>query len=339
MRLRRHYPIPATLRVTATLGTAFAAATATLAFAADARDWPQWRGPGRDAVSPDTGLLDRWSGTGPPLAWKTSGLGAGFSSLAVAGGRIFTLGDRDGAQLLIALDGASGKSIWSTRVGPAWGGQYGGSRSTPTVDGDRVYALGTEGDLVCLDAATGRERWRRSLPGDFGGRMMSGWKFSESPLVDGDRVVVTPGAPDAALAALDKLTGREVWRASVPAAGSRGRDGAAYSSIVVSNGAGVRQYVQLTGRGLVGVAAQDGRHLWSYDRVANNVRLHRLTATLLSLERWTGLSVSIPSAPALRIGGSRRGHGASRISSTVTVNPGSAFDDADSPRRQATRSP
>jgi outer membrane protein assembly factor BamB len=139
------------------------------------------------------------------------------------------------------------------------------------VDGDRVYALGTEGDLVCLDAANGRERWRRSLPNDFGGRMMSGWKFSESPLVDGDRVVVTPGAPDAALVALDKLTGREVWRASVPAAGSRGRDGAGYSSIVVSNGAGVRQYVQLTGRGLVGVAAQDGRHLWSYDRVANHV--------------------------------------------------------------------
>jgi outer membrane protein assembly factor BamB len=139
------------------------------------------------------------------------------------------------------------------------------------VDGALLYAMGTEGDLVCLETATGRERWRRSLPRDFGGQMMSGWKFSESPLVDGDRVVVTPGARGAALVALDKRTGKEIWRSSIPDLGAAGGDGAAYSSIVISNGAGVKQYVQLLGRGLAGIRAEDGTFLWGYNRVANNV--------------------------------------------------------------------
>jgi outer membrane protein assembly factor BamB len=146
----------------------------------------------------------------------------------------------------------------------------GGSRSTPSVDGDRVYALGTEGQLVCLRTADGSEVWRLSLPGDFGGVMMSRWKFSESPLVDGDRVVFTPGAADAFMVAVDKMTGRELWRTSIPDLGPNGRDGAGYSSIVVSEGAGVRQYVQLAGRGVVGVRSSDGRFLWSYNRVAND---------------------------------------------------------------------
>jgi outer membrane protein assembly factor BamB len=231
-------------------------------------EWPQWRGPARDAVSRETGLLSQWAPSGPPLAWKAQGLGRGFSSIAVASGRIYTMGDRDGGQQLVALS-ADGKQLWASKIGPVWDDGYGGPRGTPTVDADRVYAVGTEGDLVCLDAATGREQWRRSLPRDFGGRMMSSWKWSESPLVDGDRVVVTPGAQAAALVALDKRTGRDVWRTTVPELGPRGRDGAGYSSIVVSEAAGVRQYVQLMGRGLVGVRASDGRLLWSYNRVAN----------------------------------------------------------------------
>ena len=139
------------------------------------------------------------------------------------------------------------------------------------MDGDLVYALGTDGDLVCLEAASGKERWRKSLVRDFGGRVMTIWKFSESPLVDGDRLVVTPGARDAALVALDKKTGKEIWRTAVPDMGPQGKDGSAYSSVVISNGAGVKQYVQLLGRGLVGVRATDGKLLWSYNRVANNV--------------------------------------------------------------------
>ena len=263
------------MRLTRPLLIFAAAATSAVALAAQtaprAADWPQWRGPNRDGLSRDTGLLSSWAPSGPPLAWKVSGLGAGFSSVAVAGGRIYTMGDRSGVQSLLALNQADGRPVWSARVGPTWDDEMGGPRGTPTVDGDAVYAIGTEGDLVCVEAATGKERWRKSLPRDFGGRMMSMWKFSESPLVDGDRVVFTPGGSSAYLVALDKRTGAEVWRTPAPPAGPRGREGAGYSSVVVSTGAGVRQYVQLTGRGLVGVRASDGKLLWSYNRVANDV--------------------------------------------------------------------
>ena len=244
-------------------------ALALFAAAADGADWPGWRGPNRDAASSESGLLPAWPASGPPLAWKASGIGAGLSSVAVVANRIFTMGDRDGSQHVVALDTKDGKILWSARVGPAWVEEYGGSRSTPSVDGDSVYALGTEGDLVCLEAATGKERWRKSLPRDFGGLMMSRWKFSESPLVDGDRVVVTPGARDGALVALDKRTGTTIWKAAIPDLGPNGNDGAAYSSIVISNGVGVKQYVQLMGRGLVGIRASDGAFLWGYNRIAN----------------------------------------------------------------------
>lgn len=236
-----------------------------------AADWPAWRGPERNGLSPDTGLLKRWPSGGPPLAFRAGGLGNGFSSLAIAGSRILTMGDRGADQYVIAVDGEDGRQLWAARVGAAWEDEYSGPRSTPTVDGDRVYAISTDGDLVCLDLATGKERWRKSISRDYRGGMMSGWRFAESPLVDGDRVVFTPGAPKALLAAVDKMTGKEIWRSATPQFGARGKDGAAYSSIVVSNAGGVRQYVQLTGRGLVGVRAADGWVLWSYNRIANDV--------------------------------------------------------------------
>ena len=236
-----------------------------------ASEWPQWRGPNRDAIAKESGLLKQWPASGPPLAWKANGLGGGFSSLAISGGRIYTLGDRQGSQQVVAVNLADGKTAWTAKVGPVWEDEYGGPRGTPTVDGDRVYALGTDGDLVCLQAATGKEVWRKNLERDFGGRMMSSWRWSESPLVDGDRLIVTPGAAKAALVALDKKTGKEVWRAAVPRLGEKGADGAGYSSVVISNGGGVKQYVQLTGRGVVSVRAQDGKFLWGYNKVANDV--------------------------------------------------------------------
>lgn len=241
------------------------------AAAARGGDWPQWHGPKRDNVSTETGLSRQWGPNGPTLAWQASGLGLGFSSLAITNGRIFTMGDHGAEQFIEALDAKSGKMLWKTKVGPSHEDEYGGPRSTPTVDGALLYAVGTEGDLVCLDTATGKEVWRRSLPKDFGGRMMSDWKFSESPLVDGDRVIVTPGAREATLVALDKKTGKEVWRTATPDLGPGGRDGAAYSSVVISNGGGVKQYVQLLGRGVIGVRASDGKFLWNYNRVANQV--------------------------------------------------------------------
>ncbi len=235
-------------------------------------DWPSWRGPKRDALSPDTGLLKSWKAGGPPLAFKATGLGTGYSSVSVAGDRIYTLGDKGGTQHLFALDAKDGKTLWTAKIGAPWVDQFAGPRGTPTVDGGSVYAVGTEGDLVCVDAATGKQRWRKSLATDFGGQVMSSWKYSESPLIDGDRVIVTPGGSKALLVALDKNTGQDVWR-TYPERdlGPKGKDGAGYSSVVISNAAGVKQYVQLTGRGLVGVRASDGRLLWNYNKVANDV--------------------------------------------------------------------
>jgi outer membrane protein assembly factor BamB len=256
-------------------GRVFLAIASSVAVLADvpaqAGDWPGWRGPTRDALSTESGLLQEWPSSGPPLAWKATGLGAGFSSLAVVGDRIYTIGDRDGAQQVLALQRTDGTLVWSTKLGDPWNDEYGGGRGTPTVDGDLLYAIGTGGNLVCLETATGKERWRKSLPRDFGGTMMSSWKWSESPLVDGNLVIFTPGARDAALVAVDKKTGETAWKTAIPDLGSKGADGAGYSSIVISNAAGVKQYVQLLGRGLVGVRASDGKFLWGYNRVANEV--------------------------------------------------------------------
>ena len=240
-----------------------------------AADWPQWRGPARDGRSAATGLLQEWPDGGPPLAFKASGLGGGFSSVSVAADRIFTMGDLEDGQYVMALSRQDGSHQWKTKVGPTWEDSYLGPRSTPTTDGDRVYVMSTEGVVYCLGAADGEVKWSRNLPADFGGVMMEirghQWKFSESPLVDGDRLVVTPGANDAVMVALDKMTGEEIWRADLPALGEGGADGAGYSSVVISEGGGVRQYIQLVGRGAIGVAADTGRFLWGYNRVANNV--------------------------------------------------------------------
>ncbi len=233
-------------------------------------DWPQWRGEHRDDISNDTGLLAEWPEGGPPFAWKATGLGRGFSSVSIENGRIYTMGDREGGQFVIALNLTDGKELWSRRIGDVWEpAGYAGPRCTPTADGKRLFALGPHGDLVCLESDTGQEIWHRNMKADFGGMMHSGWGYSESPLVDGGQLICTPGGADAAIVALDKLTGSEIWRAAIPTLGDHGGDGAAYSSIVIGNGGGVRQYVQLMGRGVVGVAAKDGKFLWGYNRVAN----------------------------------------------------------------------
>ena len=236
-------------------------------------NWPGFRGPLRDGISTDTGLLTSWPAGGPPKVFTATGLGNGYSSVSVVAGRIFTVGDRRDGQYVIALEEATGKPLWSTRVGGKNDdGERGGTRTTPSVEGDLLWVVDTDGDVVCLETATGKERWRKSMPADFGGRMMSSWAFSESPLIDGDRVVVTPGGAKAQMVAMEKTTGKEVWRASaMPKLGTNGGDGAGYSSIVISNGGGVKQYVQLMGRGLVSFRASDGWFMWGSNRVANSI--------------------------------------------------------------------
>jgi outer membrane protein assembly factor BamB len=232
-------------------------------------DWPQWRGPRRDAVSTESGLLHSWPKEGPTLLWnsktasKGKSVGTGYSSVAVAGGRIFTMGDHGKDGFVYALDEETGKQLWATRIGS---GQGDGPRCTPTVDGERVYALSRQGELVCLGVAHGDLRWRLNYKTDLGGRMMSGWDYSESPLVDGERLICTPGGDNAALVALNKFTGDIIWKSKISNTGGSG-----YASVVVTEVAGIRQYITLLGqsRGVVGVAANDGTFLWSYNRIAN----------------------------------------------------------------------
>lgn len=232
-------------------------------------DWPQWRGPDRSGLSRDTGLMKSWPAGGPRLAWKAPGLGGGFGQCAVVGGRIYGVGLRGAEEIAWALDAATGRPVWSAPFArpsnPDPGGRGGGPRSTPTVDGDRLYVEGVGGDVACLDLATGKVRWQKSLVREFGGRVPQ-WGFSESPLVDGEKLIVTPGGGQATLVALNKMTGAPIWRAQVP-----GGDSAEYSSPIVADVDGQRQYIQFLKGGVVGVSARDGGFLWRYNQPANGV--------------------------------------------------------------------
>jgi outer membrane protein assembly factor BamB len=233
--------------------------TLTLALTLSANDWPQFRGPARDGVSKEKGLLQTWPEKGPPLEWSATGLGGGVSTVSVSGDRIYTLGNKKDVSHLVALNRADGKVVWSAEIGRA-GGSLG---CTPTVAGDRIYALGQFGDLVCIDK-DGKKLWQRNLEKEFGGRK-GGWNYCESPLVDGDRVIVTPGGKEATMVALDKTTGTEIWRCPIKTKHSE----AGYSSVVVATVGGVRHYVQLFNGGLVGVST-DGQVLWTFEKLGGN---------------------------------------------------------------------
>ena len=214
--------------------------------AAAAGNWPQWRGPNRDGISTEKGLLQTWPDDGPRKIFTATGMGGGFSSVAVTGGRIYTMGDRRDGQYALAFNEADGKPVWATRVGEVHQDEYGGPRGTPTVDGNLVFVLASEGTLVALEAASGRHLWSKSLTRDYMAPT-PGWLFAESPLVDGPHVLVSPGSRRAAIVALEKTTGKEVWRSAQSAFGNGGVEGPDYSSIVISNGGGVKQYVRLGG--------------------------------------------------------------------------------------------
>jgi outer membrane protein assembly factor BamB len=225
-----------------------------------AAEWLSWRGPERNGISPEKGLLKEWK-EAPKLLWRVDDLGSGYSSVAIKDGRIYTMGQIDGDACMLCLDLKDGKRLWATEVG-----SQDDPNCTPTVDGDRVYGLSKKGILICCDTKTGREIWKVKYEADFGGKMMSGWGYSESPLVDGDKLIVTPGGKDAMLAALDKKTGKLIWKTAVP---DKLAGGAGYSSVVISNAAGVKQYIQLVGKGIVSVDAATGKLLWSYEQIAN----------------------------------------------------------------------
>ena len=231
-------------------------------------DWPQWQGPDRNAISKEKGLLKEWPKAGPPLAWKITGLGGGESAPSIAAGRIYGMSNRGADEVVWALSEKDGKTIWVTRLGPAFQQQEppgkDGPGCTPTVDGERLYVIGLGGDVSCLQIRDGKIVWQRSFQRDFGGEVPI-WSFRESPLVDGDKVICTPGGEGATIVALDKLTGKTIWKSQVP-----DDPKAAYASAIAIDFAGQRQYVQLTAKALVGVAASDGKFLWRYDKPSNN---------------------------------------------------------------------
>ena len=228
-----------------------------------AADWPQWRGPNRDGKSVETGLLGAWPRQGPPLVFRAAGLGEGYSSLAVTRGRIFTQGQRKDGEFVLAFDAATGKKVWEAPNGKVFRERRGhGPRGTPTVDGDRVYALAGDGTLGCFDFQSGKALWGFNVVERFGAKV-PGWGISESPLVDGERVIVMPGGKGAALVALDKKSGNVLWKSQ--------NDSAAYSSAIAFDNDGIRQVVAFSDDAVFAVRADNGALLWRNKRVTNMI--------------------------------------------------------------------
>jgi outer membrane protein assembly factor BamB len=212
-------------------------------------------------------LLAEWPKEGPKLVWQVKDIGSGYSTPSVVGDRLYLLSNQGlDNEFVQALDAKDGKQVWSQRIGkvgnPDQQPNYPAARSTPTVDGEQLFAFGSDGDLACLERASGKVRWQKNVRKDYGGQPGI-WAYSESPLVDGEAVICTPGGPDATLLALNKNTGELIWKCAVP-----GGEQAAYTSALVDEVGGVRQYVQMLQKGLVGVEAKTGKLLWRYDRTA-----------------------------------------------------------------------
>lgn len=229
-------------------------------------DSPQFRGPRRDGHAGNANnITNTWPSSGPKPAWSAGGLGSGYAAVSVANGRVFTMGLVGNDEKVFALNERDGRSAWGVSTGgDAYrNGAGDGPRCTPTVNGDRVFALGANGDLVCLDAKSGQRRWHKNILKEFDGRNIQ-WGICESPLIDGEKLIVTPGGRGATMVALNKSNGNVIWKSRVP-----GDPNAGYASAIVVDVGGVRQYVNVTARGLIGVRANDGEFLWQNNSAAN----------------------------------------------------------------------
>ena len=227
--------------------------------------WPQHRGPHRDNISKETGLLESWPDGGPKLAWEQKGLGEGYSSVSIARGKLYTMGNQRDNEMLLALDAVSGRPLWATKTGGRAyrEGNGNGPRGTPTIDDDRVYALGANGDLICVGANKGEVVWQKNILKEYGGNNIQ-WGISESVLIDGQNLICFPGGKRATIAAIDKMTGREVWT------GIHGEHPqAAYSSPIVVDYQGERMYVNFVHTGVVAVRAKDGKGMFYAIQSAN----------------------------------------------------------------------
>jgi outer membrane protein assembly factor BamB len=235
-------------------------------------DWPQWQGPNRDAHSTSTGLLQKWPAAGPKLVFKTDKIGVGYAAPAVAHGKLIVCGAEDAKEgdkeFVLCLDSVKGNEIWRTPVETSSGkynfGYGNGPRSTPTIDGDRVYILGAKGDLLCLNLADGKRIWSKNLVKDMNGGI-PGWGYSESVLIDGEKLVCTPGGSKGTIAALDKKDGKVIWRSEEL------KDGAGYSSIIIAEVGGIKQYITQTMQSACGVRPSDGKLLWRREDMTRKV--------------------------------------------------------------------
>jgi outer membrane protein assembly factor BamB len=225
-------------------------------------DWSQWRGNNRDGISAERGLLKDWPAGGPKLAWTVKGAGEGYSSFAVAGGKVYTLGARGGTEYTMAFDEATGKKLWEVATGSRFRNDRGdGPRATPTIDGGQVYAFGASGDLAVLDAATGKIAWKINVLEKFGGRNIT-WGLSESPLVMPDRILINAGGANASIVAVSRKDGSLIWKS--------GNDEAGYSSGILLPFQGIPQAIFFSASHGVAVDARDGRQLWTYGKASNS---------------------------------------------------------------------
>ncbi len=244
------------------------AALITATGLAIATDWPQWRGPDRNGISQEKGLLQQWPKEGPKLVWKVTDMGKGYSTPAVVGDRLYLLASEGlENEFVAAVSATDGKRIWTTRLGnvgqPNQKPEFPAARSTPTVEREFLYALGSDGDLACLERDSGKIRWQKHLRNDFAGKPGT-WAYAESPLVDGNTLVCTPGGSEATILALNKNTGDVLWKCALPEG-----DEAGYASAMVVEVGGIRQYVQLLQKGLVGVEAKSGKFLWRFAKAVS----------------------------------------------------------------------
>ena len=226
-----------------------------IALLSSAADWPQWRGPDRSEVSQETGLLKQWPEGGPKQVWLYREAGIGYAGFAVAAGTLYTSGARGDQEYAVAVNAETGVEVWATELGPRLKNNWGdGPRGTPTVSAGKVYVMSGQGFLVALEAASGKLLWKTAMT-DLGGKVPQ-WGYTESVLVDGNRVICTPGGAQGAVAALDKNTGKVIWQ-------SKGfSELAQYSSPILIEHNGVRQVVVLTMSKLAGVAVESGELLW-----------------------------------------------------------------------------
>ena len=221
--------------------------------------WPQFRGPNRDNISAETGLLKKWPAEGPKLLWRVKGIGEGYSTVAVASGLIYTTGNIGADTVITALD-LGGKVRWKARNGPAYKREHPGTRSTPTIDGNRLYHQNADGDVVCLEARTGKSIWSLNILKKFNGRNTT-WALAESLLIDGNNVICTTGGKDVGMVALDKSNGRTVWTCKGPP------DKPGYCSPIIFEYKGIRQIVTMMAKSVIGVNAKTGKLLWRFGHV------------------------------------------------------------------------